>query len=49
MVGGRIGGLTCKPPISKREIEGGFLAIIGEVTTKTLPLHSTSHLLFIPK
>jgi hypothetical protein len=44
MVEGRIGELTCKTPISKGELKGGFFAIIGEVNTKFLPLHSTLHL-----
>jgi hypothetical protein len=35
----RIGGLTCKPPISKGELGGRFLSIIGEMGTKNLSIH----------
>ena len=37
--------LTRKPPTSKEELGGGSLGIIGQVSTKTLPTHSTFHLL----
>ena len=47
MADGRVGELTHKPPISKGELGGGSLGIFGEVNTKTLPTHSTFHLLML--
>ena len=49
MAEGRIGELPRKPPTSKEELGGGPWGIIGEVSTKILPLHSTLHLQVITR
>jgi hypothetical protein len=41
---GKIGELTRKPPASKEELGGELLGIIRQVSSKTLPTHSTLHL-----